>query len=248
MSEDLNELLIIYIYGFMVSVWVYFDAQVHDRNKWSWTIGSLILPQILPIWYWWKTREILSFLKCIGLWLLGFLVIYAVGTVMLNVQTANVPKSSNQAARWKTFVSDDKAFTVHFPTEPNRESDIVNAPSGKVELIQYISKHKDILYAVMYGDYTSNAFVGMTSEQLLDNGRDGAVENVQGKLLSEVIISKANYPGREITIKVEPNLVLTAQIILKENRLYQLMVVTPSDKLFTSQRREFFNSFEILDK
>jgi len=165
---------------------------------------------------------------------------------MIKLQTSNVPKSSNQVALWKTFVSNDKAFTVHFPTEPNRESDVLNPPSGKVELIQYTSKHKDILYAVMYGDYSSNALVGMTSEQLLDNARNGAVENVQGKLLSEVIISKGNYPGREITVKVEPNTVLTAQIILKENRVYQLLVVTPSDKLFTSQRREFFDSFKIL--
>ena len=137
---------------------------------------------------------------------------------MFKVQTTHVPKSSNQAARWKTFLSDDKGFAVQFPTEPNRETDIVNAPSGRVELIQYMSKHKDIVYAVMYVDYTSNALIGMTPEQLLDNARNGAVENVQGKLLSEVIISKANYPGREITVKVEPNTVLTAQIILKDNR------------------------------
>jgi hypothetical protein len=177
---------------------------------------------------------------------LGFFVIHAIGTVMVKVQTTNVPRSSNQLAQWKTFVADDKSFTVQFPTEPNRKSHIVNAPSGKVELIQYMSKNKDIPYAVMYADYPHNALVGLTSDQLLDNARNGAVENVQGKLLCEVVISKANYPGREITVKVEPNTVLTAQIILKDNRVYQLLVVTPSDKLFTSQRREFFNSFEIL--
>jgi hypothetical protein len=73
--KDLNELLVIYIYGFMISVWIYLDAPMHDKNKWLWSIGCLVLPQILPIWYWWKTRKILSFLKCIGLWLLGFVIV-----------------------------------------------------------------------------------------------------------------------------------------------------------------------------
>ncbi|MGB4207163.1 MAG: hypothetical protein WBJ43_04155, partial [Smithellaceae bacterium] len=227
-----------------VSIWILKDAPLQNVSRW-WALGALILPFLVP-YYLIKTRPLNKYWKLIGLWLLGFFVIHAIGTVMIKLQTSNVPKSSNQVALWKTFVSNDKAFTVHFPTEPNRESDVLNPPSGKVELIQYTSKHKDILYAVMYGDYSSNALVGMTSEQLLDNARNGAVENVQGKLLSEVIISKGNYPGREITVKVEPNTVLTAQIILKENRVYQLLVVTPSDKLFTSQRREFFDSFKIL--
>ena len=232
------------LYSIFVSIWILKDAPLQNVSRW-WALGTIILPLLVP-YYFIKTRPLNRYWKLIGLWILGFFVIHAIGTVMLKVQTTNVPKSSNQATRWKTFVSDDKGFTFQFPTEPNRESDIVNAPSGKVELIQYMSKHKDILYTVMYGDYPNNALVGMTSEQLLDNARNGAVENVQGKLLSEVVISKANYPGREITVKVEPNTVLTAQIILKDNRVYQLLVVTPSDKLFTSQRREFFNSFEIL--
>jgi hypothetical protein len=232
------------LYSIFVSIWILKDAPLQNVSRW-WALGALILPFLVP-YYLIKTRPLNKYWKLIGLWLLGFFVIHAIGTVMIKLQTSNVPKSSNQVALWKTFVSNDKAFTVHFPTEPNRESDVLNPPSGKVELIQYTSKHKDILYAVMYGDYSSNALVGMTSEQLLDNARNGAVENVQGKLLSEVIISKGNYPGREITVKVEPNTVLTAQIILKENRVYQLLVVTPSDKLFTSQRREFFDSFKIL--
>jgi len=232
------------LYSIFVSIWILKDAPLQNVSRW-WALGALILPFLVP-YYLIKTRPLNKYWKLIGLWLLGFFVIHAIGTVMIKLQTSNVPKSSNQVALWKTFVSNDKAFTVHFPTEPNRESDVLNPPSGKVELIQYTSKHKDILYAVMYGDYSSNALVGITSEQLLDNARNGAVENVQGKLLSEVIISKGNYPGREITVKVEPNTVLTAQIILKENRVYQLLVVTPSDKLFTSQRREFFDSFKIL--
>ena len=232
------------LYSVFVSIWILKDAPLQNVSRW-WALGALILPFIVP-YYFVKTRPLNRYWKFIGLWLLGFFVIHAIGTVMVKVQTTNVSRSSNQLAQWKTFVADDKSFTVQFPTEPNRESDIVNAPSGKVELIQYMSKNKDILYSVMYGDYPGNALVGLTSDQLLDNARNGAVGNVQGKLLSEVIISKANYPGREITVKVEPDTVLSAQIILKDNRVYQLLVVTPSDKLFTSQRREFFNSFEIL--
>lgn len=232
------------LYTILVSIWILKDAPLQNVSRW-WALGALI-PFLVP-YYFLKTRPLKRYWKYIGLWLLGFFVFHAIGTVMLKVQTTNVPnKASNQAAQWKTFASDDKRFTVQFPAEPHRETDIVNTPSGRVELIQYMSKNEDILYAVMYGDYPGNALVGMSSDQLLDNARNGAVENIQGKLLSELIILKGNYPGREITVKVEPSTVLTAQIILKDNRVYQVMVVTPSDKLFVSQRREFFNSFEIL--
>ena len=182
------------LYSVFVSIWILMDAPLQNVSKW-WALGALILPFIVP-YYFVKTRPLNRYWKFIGLWLLGFFIVHAIGTVMVKVQTTNVHRSSNQLVQWKTFVADDKSFTVQFPTEPNRESDIVNAPSGKVDLIQYMSKNKDILYSVMYGDYPSNALLGLTSDQLLDNARNGAVGNVQGKLLSEVIISKANYPGR----------------------------------------------------
>ena len=184
------------LFSIFVSFWILKDAPLQNVSRW-WALGTLISPFLVP-YYFIKTRPLNRYWKLIGLWLLGFFVIYAIGTVMAKVQTTKAPTSSNQTAGWKAFVSDDNSFTVQFPTEPNRESDIVNAPSGKVELIQYMSKSKDIMYAVMYGDYPRSALVGLTSEQLLDNARNGAVENVQGKLLSEVVILKANYPGREL--------------------------------------------------
>jgi hypothetical protein len=171
-----------------------------------------------------------------------------IGTAIIKVHAPSIQdKFPNQLSDWKTFVSNDKKFTTQFPTEPDLKPVIfVNTPAGNVELLQYISKVNDIQYEVAYGDFPSNAFIGMTSVQQLDNARNGAVENVQGKLLNELIISKGNYPGREITVKVEPNIVLTEQIILNNNRLYQIIVIAPGDKLFIAKRSEFFNSFKIL--
>jgi len=231
------------LYDLLVSVWIYTDTPLYNRSRW-WAFATFILPLLVP-YYVVKTRPY-RYWKLIGLWLLGFFIAYIIGTAMVKFRTINVPTSSNQPSQWKTFVSSDKSFTVEFPTEPSRGCDIVNTPNGKVKLIEYMSKSKGILYAVMYGDYPGSALSGLTSEQMLDNARNGAIENVQGKLLSEISISKNGYPGREITVKAEPNMVLTAQIILKDNRFYQLVVITPSDKLFTSQRKEFFDSFKIL--
>ena len=234
------------LYSIFVSIWIFVDAPLQNVSRW-WAFGAFIMPAITP-YYFIKTRPVKKYWKYIGFWLLGFFVFHAIGTAMTRVQVTHTSNnSSNQAAEWKTFISDDKRFTAQFPIEPNREPNIVvNAPGGKVELIQYMSKSKDILYAVTYGDFPSKSFVGMSSEQILDNSRNGEVANVQGKLLSETIISVGNCPGREITVKVEPSTVITAQIILKDNRVYQVVVVSPSDKLFISQRREFFNSFKIL--
>jgi hypothetical protein len=229
------------LYCILVSIWIFKDAPLQNASRW-WSLGSLFFPFLVP-YYFIKTRPLNKYWRLIGLWLFGFFVATGVGTLALKVQP---PPASVQSSTWKLFIPDDKRFSARFPSDPNRESGIVNAPDGRIEFIQYMSKVRDILYTVSYGDYPNNALKGLSSEQLLDNARNGAVENVQGKLLSETIISKGNYPGREITVKVEPNSVITAQIVLNDNRLYSLMVVTPADQLFTSHRREFFDSFSIL--
>jgi len=167
---------------------------------------------------------------------------HTVGIVIVKAQTANVP---NQPLQWKTFVSDDKSFTIQFPTEPIRECDIVNTPNGKIKVIEYLSTSNGILYAVMYGDCPINALSGLSLEQILDAIKNHAIENVRDKVLREFSISRAGYPGREITVKAA-NVVLSTQIILKDNRFYQLVVIAPRDEFFTSQEREFFDSFRIL--
>jgi hypothetical protein len=229
----------------MVALWVLKDAPQRNLSR-LWALGMFILPILFP-YYIVRIRPSKTYWKYIGLWLFGFFVFHTLGVAMLKVETRNTSnKSSVQTTGWNKFVSPENQFSVHFPTHPSCESDIVNTPDGKAELVQYTSKSGDVLYAVMYGDYPVKGFAGKTQEQLLNNARDGAAENVQGKILSETIISKRGCSGREITMKVEPNSVITSQIVLKNNRIYQVIVVAPSEKLFVSQRRKFFDSFEIL--
>ena len=192
-----------------------------------------------------KAAPLNGYWRLIGLWLLGFSITHTIGIPMVKAQTANLPISSNQPLQWKTFVSFDKSFTVEFPTEPSRGCDIVNTPNGKIKVIEYLSTSNGILYAVMYGDCPINALSGLSLEQILDAIKNHAIENVRDKVLREFSISRAGYPGREITVKAA-NVVLSTQIILKDNRFYQLVVIAPRDEFFTSQEREFFDSFRIL--
>ena len=98
----------------------------------------------------------------------------------LRLQEASYsPTPSNQPLQWKTFISSDKSFSIQFPTEPIRECDTVKAPNGKIKVIEYISKSKDMLFAVMYGDCPSNALSGLTPEQILDVIKNHAIENVR---------------------------------------------------------------------
>ena len=233
------------IYSLLVALWVLKDASLRNLSRW-WALGIFVLPFLFP-YYILRTRPSNLYWKQIGLWLFGFFIFHTIGIAMLKVETNNKPgKPLSQTTEWNKFVSPDNQFSVNFPTHPIRESNIVNTPDGKAELVQYMSKNDDVLYAVMYGDYPAKGLIGKTQDQLLDNARDGAVNNVQGKILNETIISKGGYPCREFAVKVEPNSVVTAQIVLKNNRIYQVMVVAPSDKLFTSQRRQFLDSFELL--
>jgi|GEM_PF-1433651 len=233
------------LYSLFVAIWIFTDAPSRNVSRW-WALGAFILPIVVPL-YFVKTRSLKAYWKNIGLWLLGFFVAHIVGAAMLMPQTKSIAnKPLNQPVSVKKFISPDNRFCVIFPTEPKRESDIVNAPKGKIEMIQYISQTGGIQYEVIYSDLPTTAFDGRTSEQMLDGARDGMVENVAGKLTSETIISRGNNPGREITVKVKPDTIIKTQIVLQNNRFYQLMVTSPSDKLFVARYREFFDSFKIL--
>jgi hypothetical protein len=102
---------------------------------------------------------------------------------------------------------------------------------------------------VAYSDYPAEIIEQTDPQALLDSSRDGAVNNLGGTLVSEEVIDLAGNPGRSLVISANANQEQTAtinsRIYLVENRLYQVLVVSPEGTESLEESLSFLDSFDL---
>jgi len=146
---------------------------------------------------------------------------------------------------WKEFRSSEGAFSILLPGTPTEQI----STAGPIDFHFFVLEQKDITYMVGYSDYPDTLVQERTPDVMLDGTRDGAVANVQGELLSELIISLNEYPGRELKIESHGGKVTTkTRIFMVGHRLYQVMVATRKEKAFSENVKRFLDSFKLLEK
>lgn len=70
-----------FLYSLLVSAWIFTDAPLHNHSRW-WALGVFIIP-IIIVYYFVKTRPAAEYWKCIGLWIIGFVVLFIAESVFL---------------------------------------------------------------------------------------------------------------------------------------------------------------------
>jgi hypothetical protein len=152
---------------------------------------------------------------------------------------------------WRAYTSAEGGFSVRLPAEPKGQKIILDTGVGRTYLNIYILNRKDdnFVYSIGYVDYPASLFQLKNADKILDDGRDGAVKNIKGKLISESKISINKNPGREVTIEATAgDAVLRAKFFLVGQRMYQLMVTTSKKKSKSYQILKFLDSFELIGK
>lgn len=148
------------------------------------------------------------------------------------------------AREWTPLTSAEGGFRVEMPGEPAREVLTVNTAIGPIELTTFALEERERAFVVSFADYPEEHVRARGPAELLDGARDGAVANLQGRLLTELLIEHEGHPGREFRIEV-PGGTATSQVrmFLVENRLYQMVVVTPREQAFSEDVARFLDSF-----
>jgi len=160
--------------------------------------------------------------------------------------------TSTQAAEWpwQPFESNKGAFKAEFPGEPTATHDTIKTEAGDIAYHSYMTEVEggSIAMGVSYNEY-SDAVLKADPKVVLDGGRDGAMSNLNGKLISETDISLNGHPGREFTVtagKGDSKLFYHTRVFLVKKKLYQLQVVrvgqTPLD---AADVVRFFASFKL---
>ena len=153
----------------------------------------------------------------------------------------------------QAYVSEEGGFQIMTPLPLEESTQSVDSELGPIEVHFFMAELSNRAYMVGYSDYPEDFIAQSDPQVLLDGARDGAVGNINGKLVSEFKISLADqYPGRELVVTAlldeDTEGTLKGRMYLVNNRLYQIMVVAPSGDMSTQAMDDFINSFTLLQR
>lgn len=156
--------------------------------------------------------------------------------------------SGGFAQEWVPFTSPKGSFKAEFPSTPVETQSTPNE-LGSVPYTTYLAETQggNVAYGVVFNDYPDE-ILKTDPQKVLDGGRDGLKDNLQGAIVNDTPLTFRGYPAREVTILGEiqgRKLFYHTRVILIGRRMYQLHVVrvgeTPVD---IADVVRFFASFD----
>ena len=108
------------------------------------------------------------------------------------------------------------------------------------------AKDDNLIYLACYIDYPDSykSFSADEMDVVLNSAVDGAVKNVQGKLLSKKNISKNGAPGKDFMIDFQDGSdIIHSQAYLVKNRMYLVETIYATANKGNKSDERFMNSF-----
>jgi hypothetical protein len=124
----------------------------------------------------------------------------------------------------KKFTSKGGSFTVLLPEGSKTKTQSQKSPIGELKVTRTEGSLGGTHFGAIYTDFPADRFKDADPARVLDGARNGAVQSLKGKLVSEkeIALGKARHPGRELLVEAAGGKVwVRARIYLAGNRLYQ---------------------------
>ena len=153
--------------------------------------------------------------------------------------------AGDKLATFTEFRSDEGRFTVLMPGKPKAQNQVLDTPVGKVDMVMFTAGSNKAGCVVAYADYPAQLINTTDPQKTLDGARDGAVKNVNGRLVSETSIYFHGLPARDVRIEIPGKAFVTGRFILASPRFYELLFIAPTDTGREQDISKFFNSFTI---
>ena len=162
---------------------------------------------------------------------------------------------STMQTKWETL--SEGGMTVQMPGTPQKQTQSVDTPVGPVTFNTYTAQNGNEAFIVGYNDFPdSPATRNANPEDLLNRARDGALQNVSGKVTSEKPLTMNGHPGKEFSgdgISPEADssgkhqeATFTARVFWVPPRLYQVLYVRPKTASAPSENgQKFLESFQL---
>lgn len=154
------------------------------------------------------------------------------------------------ATKWETV--SENGFTAQMPGTPQKQTQSVDTAVGSVAFNTYSVQNGSEAFIVGYNDFPdSPAIRSADPEGLLDKARDGAVQNVNGKVTSEKAVTMNGHPGKEFSGEstTPQEATFTARVYWVAPRLYQVLYIRPKTASAPSENgQKFLDSFQLTGK
>ena len=150
-----------------------------------------------------------------------------------------------QGNGWKEYAYPQDGFSISAPVTPKIEREKAQAAvGGNVELHYYgITLAGNSGFMVVVSPLLPND--DRNPQQVLEDAKKGAIDSVNGKLVSESPTSMENYPGIQIEFDTG-NQHSRNRYYVVGRRLYQLAALAPRDKPIPAGTDRFFSSFRLI--
>jgi hypothetical protein len=154
--------------------------------------------------------------------------------------------AQGQSSAWKTYSYAADGFSISAPSEPTFDKQEIKGELATTEMHSYIVDMKEA--GVLFTSTTdaSAAVKVKTSQQILDDAAQGAMENVKSQLVHKSNITLGGNPGVNFESKNEAQY-FTARIYVVGNTLYVNVVVTTLTQPYAETAR-FLDSFRLIPR
>ncbi|WP_412985110.1 hypothetical protein [Pontimicrobium sp. IMCC45349] len=157
------------------------------------------------------------------------------------------------AQEWQKFKSETFEFTADYPGEPKYSTQEIPTGVGNLTMHMFMlselpPESKNAVYSVIRSDYPEDMFEEPEEgyiKTVLDGAVNGAVTNVNGRLLIDNSITFNGYPGRSIKIAIEGAYIYIRCYLVK-NIMYISQVVTLDVHEDNADIDKFHDSFELI--
>ncbi len=136
------------------------------------------------------------------------------------------------------------------PGTPTEARLVQDTSMGRLFITTFRVYTKNGGYVVSYNDYPHFSADRAEDGRILAGVRDGSIGNINGRLVTQSIISLNGHPGleyvAEFKLRNAADSTVKSRIYLIGNRLYQLSVIGLKGELSLAQQKKFLNSFKLL--
>lgn len=166
--------------------------------------------------------------------------------------------SLEQSKDWIELSPTGKGFSVLMPGKPELNKQYIEMPFGRVPVSMYALELENMAYLVGVVTYPKEMMKGSDPAKMLPGAQEGAIKNVDARLVHEEAISLEGHPGRAFIAagtgqgpsktQLPVGGIMHGRLYGVNNQLYQVVVVGANDSLPQADIDTFFSSFKLTEK
>lgn len=176
-------------------------------------------------------------------------------TIIIFITLLTLSLGFTNSKNWQLLKTED--FQVEFPKKPDYQTKTIKSAIGNLKMNIYMydaskdKKDDNLVYGVISTEYPDTIVNSDSKEDLspfFRNSVDGAVKNVNGKLLSESVIELDGFPGREIKVDFKDGMaIIKMRVYLVKSKLFVIQTITKTENFSNKSIDRFMDSFKLIE-